>query len=98
MQPSALSTLDFPVAGVARLQCVEEKPNSGESGYHWQPANAEYYYLTLHLNRTGCHGSTPTSRPAANAQCHLLCSGRAQAVRFCVGNSAEELGGLRRHR
>jgi CheY-like chemotaxis protein len=34
---SALSRLWFRVAGVARLQCVEEKPNSGESGYHCQP-------------------------------------------------------------
>ena len=29
---------------------------------------------------------------------HVLCSGRALAVRFCIENSAEEPGGLRRHR
>ena len=34
---SALSRLNFRVAGVARLQCRNEKPNSGEFGYHCQP-------------------------------------------------------------
>ena len=37
LEASAPSRLDFWVAGVARLQCVEEKPNSGESGYYYQP-------------------------------------------------------------
>jgi hypothetical protein len=40
LQTRGLSRLNFIVAGVARLQCLNEKPNFGEFGYHCQQAQS----------------------------------------------------------